>query len=224
MHSSLFILHSSPGSFRGSRSLDIDVLMAHGVLKVDASGMKADAAVGIAAWRTVFKIAADGTTDGSQLTTNLMMTSGVEMYLKERVTICMPYDLVVKNSLLRIRTLMVVGITLVLLLVAHKIMRQRSLRLARRVLHQRPVSFLNGLCTEHLIKACQGLAGAGKQHHPADGTVQTMHDAEKYGAGLCILLLNIQFHRLGERSIAGLVALHDFTCALRDDDNVIIFV
>ena len=186
--------------------------------------MKADAAVGIAARRTVFKIAANGTTDGCQLTTDLMMTTSVEMYFKECITIRMPNDLVVKDSLLRIRTLMVVGITLVLLLVANKIMRQRSLRLARCVLHQRPVSLLNSLRTKHLIETRQGLAGAGKQYHPANGTVQTMHNAEKYGAGLRILLLNIQFHRLGERSIAGLVALHDLTCALRDDDYMIIFV
>ena len=198
--------------------------MAHRVFKVDASGMKADAAVGIAARRTVFKIAANGTTDGCQLTTDLMMTTSVKMYFKECITIRMPYDLVVKDCLLRIRTLMVVGITLVLLFVANKIMRQRSLRLARCVLHQRPVSLLHSLRTKHLIEACQGFARAGKQYHPANGTVQTMHNAEKYGAGLRILLFDIRFHRLGEWSVASLVALHDFTRTLRDDDDVIIFV
>ena len=140
------------------------------------------------------------------------------------VTIGMTYDLVVEDGFLGSRTFVVVGVALVLLLVAHEIMRQGGLWLAGCILHECPVSFLNGLCTEHLIKACQGLAGAGKQHHPADGTIQTMHDAEKYGARLRVTLLNIRFHRLGERRVARLVALDDFTCALRDDDYMVIFV
>ena len=51
-----------------------------------------------------------------------------------------------------------------------------------------------------------------------------MYDAEEHGAGLRVFLLDIRFHRLGEWSVASLVALHDFTRTLRDDDNMVIFV
>ena len=51
-----------------------------------------------------------------------------------------------------------------------------------------------------------------------------MHHAEENIPRLVILRLDIVFHRLGERLVAGLVALHDLAALLIDDDNMIVFV
>ena len=97
--------------------------MAHGVFEADAASMKADTAIGVAAWCTVFKITTNRTANGSQLAADLMMTTSVQMYLKERISICVTYNLVIEDSFLGVCSFMVIGITFILLLVAHKIMR-----------------------------------------------------------------------------------------------------
>ena len=51
-----------------------------------------------------------------------------------------------------------------------------------------------------------------------------MHHTEKHVAGLVVRLLDIGFHRLGERFVARLVALYNLSAPLVDDDDVVIFV
>ena len=51
-----------------------------------------------------------------------------------------------------------------------------------------------------------------------------MHHTEEYIARLVVLLLDIFLHRIGQRLVAGLVALYDFAAALVDYDNVIVLV
>ncbi len=119
---------------------------------------------------------------------------------------------------------MLVGKALVLLFVANKIMCKNTFRIFREVLCQCPISLLHLTRTEQLVQTSERLTGARKDNHSADRAVQTMHNPKKNGSWLSVLLLNIQFHRLGERGIASFVALDNFACALRDDDQVIIFV
>ena len=119
---------------------------------------------------------------------------------------------------------MIVSKALVLLFVANKIMSKNTFRFFRKVLCQCPISFLHLARTEEFVQTSERLTGARKDDHSADRAVQPVYDPKKYSSWLSVFLLNIQFHRLGERGIAGFVALDDFTCALRDDDNVVIFV
>ena len=51
-----------------------------------------------------------------------------------------------------------------------------------------------------------------------------MDGAEKDFAGLVILLFKIGFDGVGQRGVAGFVALHNLSCGLVDDDEVVVFV
>ena len=51
-----------------------------------------------------------------------------------------------------------------------------------------------------------------------------MYHAEEHVAGLGIRLLDILFHGVGERFVAGLVALHNLSAALVDDDDMVVLV
>jgi len=194
------------------------------MFEANAAGMQADASIGVATRCAVFQIATNWTAHGRQLAADLVVAPCVKMYLKKGETIRVTDDLVVEDGLLGIGTLVVVGVALVLLLVAQEPVCQRAFRLTRFVLHQRPVGLLHGSHTEHLVETRQCLAGSREDHYPTHRTIQAMYDAEEYGTGLGILLLDICLHRLGEWGVAGLVALHDLPCTLRDDDYVVIFV
>ena len=194
------------------------------MFEADATSMETYAPVRVTARSTIFQVASDGASDGSELTTNLMMPSRMQMNLKEMIALRLTNHTIIQDSFLGTRPFVVIGIALVLFLVAHEIMGERSLCLLRLVLHQRPVCLLNTTRTEHLIQPRQRLASPGEDHHAADGTIQPVHYAQKDSTRLGILLLDISLHRLGERSVAGLVALHDLTRTLRDDDDVVILV
>ena len=51
-----------------------------------------------------------------------------------------------------------------------------------------------------------------------------MHCAEKNFAGLVVFLFDIGFNVIGQRSIAGFVALDDLARGFVDDDHMIVFV
>ena len=51
-----------------------------------------------------------------------------------------------------------------------------------------------------------------------------MGDAQKHRTGLLVFLLDILFHRLRQRFVAGLVALHDLSASLRHDDQMVVFI
>ena len=141
------------------------------MFKANTTGVETDATVGVATRSAVLQIATDGAADGCQLTANLMMSACMEMNLEEMEAVRVPDNLVVEDGLLGIGTLAVIGVALVLLLVANKVMCQRCLQFFRFVLHQRPVGFLHALCAEQLIQTRQRLTGSGKNHHPTDGAV-----------------------------------------------------
>jgi len=56
--------------------------------------MQTDATVGIGAGETVFQVSFYRTTHFCQLTTNLMMTTGFEMYFEQIVSIGMSNELI----------------------------------------------------------------------------------------------------------------------------------
>ena len=64
-----------PEFFFWHRRFDGDGLVRDRVLQLEAPGMERDAAVGIAARRTVLQVAPDGATHLGELTTYLMMAA-----------------------------------------------------------------------------------------------------------------------------------------------------
>ena len=78
--------------------------------------------------------------------------------------------------------------------------------------------------SKHLVQAGQRLRRAGEDHQATDGTVKTMHDAEEDVARLLVLLLQVGLHRLRQRLVARLAALHYLAAALRNDDDVVVLV
>ena len=58
----------------------------------------------------------------------------------------------------------------------------------------------------------------------AYGTVETVYGSEKHSPGFGVFLLDVLFHIVCQRTVASLVALHDFAGILVDDDDVVVFV
>ena len=85
--------------------------------EANASGKEGDAAVGIAARRTILEVALDGTADGGELTAYLMVTAREELHLEELIAVTSGQAGEAQLSLLRAGNLVVVSVGLVLLLV-----------------------------------------------------------------------------------------------------------
>ena len=119
---------------------------------------------------------------------------------------------------------MVVSIALILLFISYYPMGERSLRFLWHVLHDCPIGFVNFAIPEHIVQTAQCLRSLGKYNQTRNRTVKAMHHTEKYISRLVILLLDVLFHSLRERFVAGLVALHDFATSLRDYDYMVVFV
>ena len=85
--------------------------------EANASGKEGDAAVGIAARRTILEVALDGTADGGELTAYLMVTAREELYLVKLIVVASGQAGEAQLSLLRARDFVVVSVGLVLLLV-----------------------------------------------------------------------------------------------------------
>ena len=202
----------------------MDLLVRNGVLETDAAGMQADAAIGVAARRSIFEVAANGAAYGCELASDLMVAPSVEVHLDEVVAVGMSDDLVVEHGFLGSRALVVVGERFVLLFVAHDVVRERGFRFSRRILHERPVSLVDALGAEELVEACQRFACAREDDHAADGAVQTVHHTKEHFAGFGVAFLDVCFHHVGERRVASLVALDNLAGLLRNDDNVVVFV
>ena len=86
------------------------------------------------------------------------------------------------------------------------------------------VSLVHVATSKHFVEPRERFGSACENHKAAHGAIESVHGAEKDFTGLVVLLLNIGFDLVGQRSIAGFVALNYFTGGLVDNDHVIIFV
>ena len=163
------------------------------------------------------------------------MTARQQLHLQQRVALRATYRAIAQHGMLRTGHLMVVGVRLVLLLVAH----QPVLQLVPLAVHDSPSSVAAALGwgghdgpvglvhlaqPEHVVQPRQRLRRAGEDHKPADRAVQPVHDAQKHGSGLLVLLLDIVLDRFRQRPVASLVTLHDLAALFRDDDDVVVFI
>lgn len=223
----------------GHGGSDGDVDVADRMNELDAAGMKADTTVRVAALGTVFQVALDGATDGRQLAAYLVVTTRLEVNLKQRITVATGYRPIRKDSALCLTVdgFAVAGegialavearddVRLVLLLVAGEEMLEASLRFGGRIGNDCPVGLLDFVVRlEHVVEPCQRLTGAREKHNPARGAVETMRDAKEDLAWLVVLLLDICLDGLGEGRVARLVALHNLAARLVDGYDMIIFV
>lgn len=86
------------------------------------------------------------------------------------------------------------------------------------------VSLVHVATSKHFVEPRERFGSACENHKAAHGAIESVHGAEKDFAGLVVLLLDIGFDLVGQRSIAGFVALNDFAGGLVDNDHVIVFV
>ena len=158
------------------------------------------------------------------------MATRHQVDLQQGITLRQAYLPELQHRLLAVRHLVVVGIRLILLLIARQPMLQRLPRISSHFsflishFYDSPVRLMHLAVAEHLVQTCQRLRRAGKDHQPADGTVQPVYHAQEHSTGLGILLLDIGLHQVRERSIAGLVSLYDLSALLVYYDNMVVLV
>jgi hypothetical protein len=77
---------------------------------------------------------------------------------------------------------------------------------------------------KHFVETGQCFGGFGKDYEAGYGAVEAMDYAEKYVAGLLVMLFDPVFNDFAERAVAGFVALDNFAGGFVDDDDVVVFV
>src|SRR5574344_1471038 len=188
--------------------------------KLSMTRQQRDASVGVAALRSVFQVALDWASHGCQLAAYLVMSARVKTYLKYVVCVARGYEPVVEHRLLRVFHLVIVGVALVLLLVAHYPTDERGGVSLRLVLHYGPVCLVHLAPAEHLVESRQCFRRACEHHRPAHGTVEAMYYPEEDVPRLLVLHLDIVLYNVRERSVASLVALDDLSAFLVYYDNM----
>jgi len=188
------------------------------------AAQQGDAPVGIGALGAILEVALDGAAYLGKLATYLMMTARLEVHFDKGVVVGTPDDAIVELGTFAARHFVVVGVGLVLLLIAHQPMDESSLRLFGRVLHNGPVALEHLSASKHRIEPRESLGGAGEHDKSCHRTIQTVHNTEEHVAGLGVGFLDVLLDDLAQGLVAGLVALHNFTSRLGDDDDVVVFV
>lgn len=220
------------------RGDDGDVLLAHRVNEVGLARVERDASVWVAARGTVLQVTLDRHTDVRELAANLVMTTCEELNLKEGIPVGGRDDGVAKFGFLGIAARSVIGITAVGLLVAGKpvgevfaeafdVARARNrIDVLNQILatYDSPIGLVNVAICKHAIQSLKGFAGLGKDDNACRRSVQSVGNAHKNIPGLLVAVLDESFQSLGNRLIAGLVALHYLVTGLRHGDDVIVFV
>ncbi len=128
-----FTCKDLPKFFVGQRRFDVNRNVRDGMLKRESPGMEANAAVGIAAWRTILQVAFDGTAHLGELTAYLMVATGMQRDFKQEVAFRLCHDTIVEHSLLAAGHFTVVSSGCILLFVARQPMRKGAFWLGRLV-------------------------------------------------------------------------------------------
>ena len=187
--------------------------------------MKTNASIGVRALGAVFEVALHRTTDCCQLTTNLVMPTGLQVDFQQSIVLSLHKGLVGQNSEFCFFGTGLSDKRLVQLLVSREVVLQAPFRLFGTSLHNRPVRLFDLLVRlEHVIQTCERFARSGKEHYSTRRTVEPMRHAQEHLAGLVVFILDIGFHRLTQRRITRLIPLHDLIAGLIDSNNMIIFV
>ena len=165
------------------------------MLKRESPGMEANAAVGIAAWRTILQVAFDGTAYLCKLTAYLMVATGMQRNFKQDVAFRLCNNTIIEHGFLAVWHFSVVGSGRVLFLVSRQPMRKRTFQLRRFVCDNGKISLPDSLVLgKHPVESRQSLACFGKEDDAADGTVQPVDHTEIDVTGLLVLVLQLSLH------------------------------
>ena len=74
-----------------------------------------------------------------------------------------------------------------------------------------PIDFLDIAVAEHVVEPFECFACLGEDNNAANGTVKAVGQANEYISRLCVLLLDVLFHGVAQRLVAGLVALDNLS-------------
>ena len=153
-----------------------------------------------------------------------MVATREQVHLHEPIAFAPSYKAVFQHCLLGVLHLVVVGIRLVLLLVAHEPVFKRALVLGRPVGYHRPVCLVHLALAKHVAQSAQSLRRAGEDHQSAHRTVEAVNHTKEYIPRLRILHPDVFLHGVGERGVAGLVALYNLPALLVHHDDMIILI
>ena len=149
----------------------------------------------------------------------------MQINLEQVVAVRTANETVVEHRLFAARHLLAVGISLVLLFVACEPVCEGARWLCRGGAYNGVVRLADFAShAKHFVESCQGLAGACKHYHTADGTVETVYNTQKNLAGLVVLVLDVSLHLVDQCAVARFVTLHNLAGSLVDDDDVVVFV
>lgn len=212
--------------FDGGRGgSDGDGQMGYRMLKGDGVGMERDGAVVIAAGSAIFEVTLNGAADISQLTTNLMVTTCMQVDVEEMIAaVGDRYLAVFEACQLGIGARRGEDIALVALLVLDKPIFKGTCRLRRGIFDHCPIVFLELSCAYLLHHTAQGLGSFGQQHHAGDRSVEAMDDTTVDLSGFMVALLDKLFHQIGQTGVASLVALGDLPRQLIDSQQMVVLV
>ena len=187
--------------------------------------METDTSVRIGALSTIFEVSFDRATNSRQLAANLVMTTGLKIDFQERIVFSGCERFIGQYCLLGFFGVRLGNERFVELFVARKPVLEACFRLFRNALDDSPIGFADLLVAlEHRVKTCQRFASSCKEYHSTRWPIETMGYAKKDLAWLVVFLLDIRLDDFRNRSVACLVALHDFVASLVDSNNMIIFV
>lgn len=96
--------------------------------------------------------------------------------------------------------------------------------LGRSIFYHCPVMFLKLACANLFNHTREGLGGFCKEYHARHGPVKSMDNTAIYIPRLVVAFLDERLHQLGQRGIAGFVALGNLSWQLVQRQQMIIFV
>ena len=149
----------------------------------------------------------------------------MQVYLKEVVATVADTD----NTVIKRRQLCATRTfrdhsTLVVHLIFHKPVLQRTHGLGRSILDDSPIAFAEVAILDQLRHTAQRLGSFGEQDNATDRTVEPVYDTTEDIARLGFTLLDIGLHKVGKRRVACLVTLCYLARQLIECQQVIVFV
>ena len=186
--------------------------------------VEADAAVGVGAWRAVLQVAFDGAPHRGQLATYLVVTSRVELHLKQPVAVAAGYEAVAEVGAFRARAFRGVGVAFVLAFVPTEVVDEFPLLRRRFGADNGVVGLLHVARAEEVVHAREGFARSTEHAYTTDGAVQSVGHAQKYRAWLTASFLDVGLGGIGQCGIARLIALHYLACRFVYYQQVVVFV
>ena len=134
------------------------------------------------------------------------MAAGVHINLELMVAGSSAIETVVEQRLFAAWHLLAVGISRVLLFGACEPVCEGARWLCRGGAYNGVVRFADFTShAKHFVESCQGLAGACKHYHTADGTFETVYNTQKNLAGLVVLVLDVSLYLVSHCADARIV-------------------